>query len=80
LLSKPATDALNIALDQTLDSNIEITLVDINGKLVSSTTIARSGTGAKNITISTSQLASGLYICKVSNSTGSLVRKISIKH
>jgi len=76
----PTTDALNISLDQTSDSNIEITLVDINGKQVSTTSIAHSGTGTKNITIPTSQLASGLYICKVSNATGSLVRKISIKH
>lgn len=73
----PATDKLNVAFELNSAQNVEMTLVSIDGKVVSSTTSANVTN--VNTSINTSNLSTGLYILNVTTNEGKFTRNIMVK-
>lgn len=73
----PATDKLNVAFELNSAQDVVMSLVSIDGKVVSSTT----STNVTNVSTSlnTSNLSTGLYILNVTTNEGKFTRNIMVK-
>jgi hypothetical protein len=64
IIPNPAQDVVTIQLPNISNQPLSLTICDISGRLVQTIPIQGNTT-----TISTQQLATGMYLCKLSNSS-----------
>ena len=74
----PANDMITISSDFYLPSQFNLSILDINGKLLWSENVNAQGKWQSGINVS--GLANGIYLIKISNNDGTSVKKISIVH
>lgn len=69
----PASDYITISLENTLDDDIKLSIIDVQGKVVMSELI-----NTKTHTINTANLVNGTYMLRMSSSEASFLKKIVI--
>ena len=72
----PAADLLAVQLNNHNNENFDVSLLDMNGRLIKTTKLLQGSTIAY---FQTKDLAKGMYVVKVSNSAGSVSRMIAVK-
>ena len=72
----PVNDVLNIDLNETVEGKLDITLIDMTGKVVYSSEVY--STENANIVINTSDLLQGIYMLSVKSETDTQNSKISV--
>jgi len=82
LYPNPAKNSITIKIENKFKNNYIVEIYNLVGQLILSKRITTN-----NLTINTEELAEGIYVCKVSEinsdetkKTGSLVKKIILKH
>ncbi|MCK9401677.1 MAG: T9SS type A sorting domain-containing protein [Bacteroidales bacterium] len=75
----PANERLNIRTGETLKGNTRIELSDLLGKIVYADEISGMRTNSSYF-INTTDFKDGLYVLKVSSESGSISKKIVIRH
>lgn len=75
----PAADFVNVKFDLKEGDKASIEIVDLNGKVVASRNVNYTNSDIHQANINTSQLSSGLYICKLTTGIGTSTCKIQVK-
>ncbi|WP_201977165.1 M36 family metallopeptidase [Hymenobacter rubidus] len=75
----PAQNQLTIQSQLASKTAVQVSLVNIVGQVVATTT-SSAGEVQRGITLNTADLASGLYIVRVSTSEGTYTTKVQVKH
>lgn len=75
----PANERLNITTGEALKGNIRIEISDLLGKMVYANEISGMRANSSHI-INTTSFKDGLYVLKISSETGSISKKIVIRH
>ncbi|HOI88040.1 MAG TPA: T9SS type A sorting domain-containing protein, partial [Lentimicrobium sp.] len=76
IFPNPAGESVNIGLDRDPEGNLDIQILDIQGRIVAEHT-ARSH-AAGQATVDVAHLPEGIYLVKVTSSAGVFVRKLII--
>lgn len=72
----PVTDLAQIAFELPNASDVELTMVDLQGRAVYSENLGMMMTGQNNVTLNISTIAQGLYVVIVKTNAGTATRKI----
>lgn len=76
----PAQDRLIVRTQLNSTAPMQVTMVDLMGKTVLRTTVPTAQMQQSGAELNTSQLATGLYIVRVSTTEGSYTTKVTIQH
>ncbi|MBF9238800.1 M36 family metallopeptidase [Hymenobacter sp. BT683] len=77
----PAQDLLTVRTQLTSAAPMQVTVLDLLGKIVVRTaSVSATQMRQNGVTLNTSQLASGVYVVRVTTSEGTLTTKVSIQH
>ncbi len=76
----PAQDRLTIRTQLNSTAPMQVTLVDLMGKTVLRAAVPAAQMQQAGAELNTSQLASGLYVVRVSTTEGSYTTKVTIQH
>lgn len=80
VIQNPFNEKLDIVIESTLnDKKINYSLVDLSGQIVYNSGVTTLATGENNISISTSNLAKGMYVLKLTSSSGEIKTKLLVK-
>lgn len=72
----PFTDQVTIAYDLKSASDVNVTIYDMNGRVVKSVTKANQKSGINNLTIQTKDLKTGIYIYSLKSTAGQISGKL----
>ena len=75
----PVNEVLNLNYSIQNDSKVEITLLDIAGKVVKQST-QLSSKGENSVSINVSDVSTGMYLLKLQTSEGVKTQKVLIQH
>lgn len=75
----PVVDALNIDFDLAASSDVSISLVDVNGKLVKELTSGKMNSGKQHFAFSNDDVSQGLYFVKVQAGEQSFSKRVFVK-
>jgi len=78
IFPNPATSSATIGLELVKDSEVEISIVDLSGKVITSRNYGTLN-GYSEINMNTSNLNSGIYLVKVTIDNVSIVRRLVIQ-
>ncbi|CAN5216252.1 hypothetical protein BH09BAC5_BH09BAC5_08700 [soil metagenome] len=80
LFPNPAQDNSTVQFSLKENSHVNITVKDINGRIVKEITNSDYAIGEHTVPFSTAELASGLYLITVDDGTIQQVKKLSVNH
>ncbi|MEO1416508.1 MAG: T9SS type A sorting domain-containing protein [Bacteroidota bacterium] len=77
----PANDQARIQIQLEAPANLQITIRDMNGRIISSVASGQDFyAGFHQVEVSTAQLASGLYMCELLQGPNRYVQKLVVSH
>ncbi|GAB3638395.1 T9SS-dependent M36 family metallopeptidase [Hymenobacter arcticus] len=76
----PAQDRLIVRTQLSSTAPMQVTMVDLMGKVVLRATVPTAQMQQSGAELNTSQLATGLYVVRVSTTEGSYTTKVTIQH
>ncbi|MGI4759727.1 MAG: M36 family metallopeptidase [Janthinobacterium lividum] len=76
----PAQDRLTVRTQLPSTAAMRVTVLDLLGKTVLSTTVPTAQMQQSGVELNTSHLANGLYIVRVATSEGNFTTKVTIQH
>ena len=76
----PAQDRLTVRTQLPSTSAMRVTVLDLLGKTVLSTTVPTAQMQQAGVELNTSSLATGLYVVRVATSEGNFTTKVTIQH
>jgi len=71
----PAIENITVSFNQSEKSNVEISILNLNGQMVYNKQVKQVNKGAQNIELPVSGLATGVYMVTVKNSDGKFIGK-----
>ena len=75
LFPVPATTEITLSYDVTASTDVDVTITDVNGKVVYSTVFANEAVAAQSHTIDVSKFNNGMYIVSMNSNNGVVTRK-----
>jgi hypothetical protein len=75
----PATDALNISFDLKNNSNARVEMIDVTGRMVSSSDFGKLNKGTYNEKINIDNLTPGMYMLKIITGENQISKKVVIR-
>lgn len=78
VVPNPATDHANVIFSLNENTNVQVKIYDVLGRVVVSTANEAMTAGDQNISLSTSSLVPGLYNVVVTTDGGSMTQKLSV--
>jgi len=78
VVPNPATDKATVRFSVTENTNANVMVYDMTGRVVFSTTAADYTTGAHTIDINTSNLPAGAYTVKLQTAKGAVTQQLSV--
>ncbi|RZK88117.1 MAG: T9SS type A sorting domain-containing protein, partial [Hymenobacter sp.] len=76
----PAQDRLTVRTQMPSAVPMHVTVIDLLGKTVLSTTVPTAQMQQSGVELNTSHLATGLYVVRVATSEGNFTTKVTIQH
>jgi extracellular elastinolytic metalloproteinase len=76
----PAQDRLIVRTQLNSAAPMQVTMVDLMGKTVLRASVPTAQMQQAGVELNTSQLATGLYVVRVSTTEGSYTTKVTIQH
>lgn len=74
----PAKDFAVVSFNIHQASKVQISLIDVMGKVINNVADAQMTAGNHDVTVNTSNLASGLYMVKITTEKGSVTQRVSV--
>ncbi|MEZ4775826.1 MAG: T9SS type A sorting domain-containing protein [Bacteroidia bacterium] len=78
LSPNPASQEVNLSYDARTGGNIQVSLIDLNGRQLLSKTFSAS-TGTNQFALPLTQLAAGIYFVRLSSENGEIVKKLAVE-
>jgi hypothetical protein len=75
LSPNPVNDILNVTYTNETSGNVTLSVYDLSGRIVITSTLGNQPKGVFNTTVSLSGLLNGTYIVKVGNGFGKIVKR-----
>ncbi len=78
IFPNPATDMVNVSFDLVKSTNVSVQIVDLVGRVIKTISDQNMNAGTQNVSVSTANLAPGIYNVKIQTEAGSRVERLSV--